>query len=502
LLSGEAIKHEAEEKLRLIVTTVHQQAPKAWAEKHFGEVELGDLRRDQRAVEIAAAMAANPDKSIPQIFLRPYDVKAAYGLFKRAEATPDNLQAAHRELVIEEMKKPGRYLLLEDTSEMTWPGQAPIEGLGPIGTGAEGLQGFHLHSTLAVRWRMEPPEAEHWPGRAAVEVLGLADQQYYVRQARPEGEKKNDSKAMKRRERESQLWERAGFEIGEAPAGEEVAWIRVADRGADIYEMMVSCAALGHHFVIRAAQNRSLTDEQGRAHVGKLFETARAPEALGEFKLALRARPGQAARRAEMKVSAVEVYLRSPQRPGKGAGYLPPIKCTAVRVWEEQAPEGIEPLEWMLLTDLEVQSFAQALEVALIYSTRWLIEEFHKALKSGGTKAEDLQLETAEALFAAIAIKSVVALRLIELRERVRIMPDAPAAESGLAELELDVLRATLNRPLKTVKEVALAVGRLGGHMNRKGDGMPGFITLFRGMSKLNDLVEGVRISRKLKKFG
>jgi len=144
---------------------------------------------------------------------------------------------------------------------------------------------------------------------------------------------------------------------------------------------------------------------------------------------------------------------------------------------------------------------AQALEVALLYSTRWLIEEFHKALKTG-TKAEQWPLESAEGLFAAIAIKRVVAWRLIELRERVRIAPDASAAQSGLSKLELEVLRTTLNRPIKTVREVALAVGRLGGPLNRKGDGMPGWQTLFRGMSKLNDLVEGVRLGLKMKKFG
>lgn len=472
-----------------------------WAERHFGDVALGDLRRDQRAVTIAAAMATNPDQSIPQIFVRPYDVKATYEFFKRPEATPDNVQAGHRDGVIEQMHQPGRYVLPEDTSELTWPGHEPIAGLGPIGTGAEGLQGFHLHTTLAVRWRPEPSETDQWPGRAAVEVLGLADQQYHVRQPRPEGEKKNDSKATKRRARESQWWEQAGERLGVAPDREDVQWIRVCDRGADIYEMLLSCQDLNHRFVIRAAQDRCLTDEPGREKLGKLWATARAQAPLGQFQMELRARPGQPARTAQMKISAVAVWLRSPQRPGKGAGYLPPIRCTAVRVWEENAPAGVEALEWILLTDLEVKSLAQALEVALIYSTRWLIEEFHKALKTG-TKAEALQLETADGLFAAIAIKSVVALRLIDLRERVRIAPDAPAQESGLSELELEVLRTTLNRPIKTVREVALAVGRLGGHLNRKGDGMPGWQTLFRGMSKLNDLVEGVRIGLKMKKFG
>jgi len=129
------------------------------------------------------------------------------------------------------------------------------------------------------------------------------------------------------------------------------------------------------------------------------------------------------------------------------------------------------------------------------------IEEFHKALKTG-TKAEALQLETAQSLFAAIALKSLVALRLLDLRERVRLSPDAPAEQAGLPELELALLREVLHRPIKTIREVALALGRLGGHMNRKGDGMPGWQTLFCGIAKLTNLVEGARIAFKLKKFG
>jgi hypothetical protein len=64
-------------------------------------------------------------------------------------------------------------------------------------------------------------------------------------------------------------------------------------------------------------------------------------------------------------------------------------------------------------------------------------------------KAEELQLETAESLFAAIAIKSIVALRLLDLRERVRLSPDAPAEQAGLNELELAVLGSTLLENMK-----------------------------------------------------
>ena len=151
--------------------------------------------------------------------------------------------------------------------------------------------------------------------------------------------------------------------------------------------------------------------------------------------------------------------LPAPWRPGDGRSRKPPITCTAVRVWEVAAPEAEERLEWILLCDASVADFTQARECALQYSTRWVIEEYHKAIKTG-LGAERLQLESAERLFAAIAIMSVVALRLIALRERLRRHPDAEAVQSGLSPLELEVWREQSGRQLYTVREVALAIGR------------------------------------------
>jgi hypothetical protein len=459
---------------------------------------MSDVRRTNRVVTIAEAMASSPGCSIPAMFANPYDVKAAYNLFQHPDATPDNLQAGHRDWVLEQMHHRGIYLLLEDTTEMSWSGKKPIKGLGPIGNGAAGLQGFFLHSVLGVRWPQltDPSLDSHRP---PVGVLGLCDQQSYVRQPRAQGQARESSQARKYRDRESQIWERAGQRIGEAPAG--VRWVRVGDREGDIYEHLRACQELGHGFVIRAAKDRALINPQTGKREGRLFEVAGGAPRLGEFELKLRARPQQPARTARLQLSAIPVELSSPWRPGFAPGTLPSISCTVVRVWESEPPGEVQGLEWVLLYDAEVESFEQALECALQYSTRWLIEEYHKALKSG-LGAERLQLETAEGLFAAIAIMSVVALRLIDLRERVRIDPDGPAGEAGLESLELEVLRARTGRRIETIREVALAIGRMGGHLNRKRDGMPGWQTLWRGMERLDLLVEGVRIARKLTSFG
>lgn len=464
-----------------------------WEHEHFAGAQLSDRRRIKRVVTLASALAENPGGSIPQLFDHPYDIKAAYNLFKHPEATPGSLQAGHRDLVRSRMHESGTTLLLEDTSEFIWRNCEPIAGLGPVGYGSEHHQGFLLHSVLAVRWSA-PVTEQSGERRPPLRIFGIADQLYYVRKPIPDGENGNGSKNRMHRERESQLWLQSCERLGPVPEG--CRWVRICDRGADMYEFLLSCRDLKHGFVVRAAQDRGLVGSKSR-----LFEQARSAPPLGGFTLPLRARPQHPARVATLSVSASEVTLRSPQRPGASPGRLAPVTCTVVRVWEDQAPEGITPLEWILLTDRKVETLEEGIVCTQQYATRWAIEEFHKALKTG-LGAERLQLESAHRLFAAISIMSVVALRLVDLKERVRVMPEAPAVESGLGPLELQVLSLRLKRELKTVRDVALAIGRLGGHMNRNGDGMPGLITLWRGTQKLQALVARAILGLKLRDLG
>jgi hypothetical protein len=475
--------------------------PQSWAHTHFAAAKLAHPARNRRVQVIAAAMATDPGRSLPQLFTRWYDVRAAYDVFDHPEATPDHIQAGHRRLVRDLVSRPGEYLLIEDTTAVSYRGRQPIEGLGSVGHSSEGQKAFQLHSVLAVGWPRlaTPDDSGHRPG---VEVLGLLDQQSDIRVPHPPGidpktgapKVKVTYKSVKTSEDWS-AWERATERIGAAPAGDDVRWVRVCDREADIYEYLCGCRSQGHGFVVRAAQDRVIVDIETGKRVGGLFERCRSQTALGRFPLEIRSRGGQPARTARLAVSAVRVALKAPPRKGDRTAMPPRLAVTVVRVWEETPPAGVEAIEWILLCDTEVTTWAESQDRALQYACRWLIEEFHKALKTG-MGAERLQLEEGHRLMAAVAIMSVVALRLIGLRERVRVAPDEPADSSGLSELELEVLRAKLNKPLATVKEVVLGVGRLGGHLNRKGDGLPGWQTLWHGMTRLRHMVEGVQLAR------
>jgi hypothetical protein len=441
-------------------------------------------------------MAERPGLTIPELFLRKYDIDATYTFYARPEATPDAIQSCHRALVKAELRQPGRYLLFEDTTYMSYTHRPQsVPGLGPIGVSDEG-RGFLLHSVLVVR-APQAPQPDATGRRGPVEVLGLVDQQYLIRRSRPEVEANHASQQRKLRERESQRWPTASARIGPAPSDTMVRWVRVADREADIYEYLISCRYQNHGFVVRLSQDRVILDPADDEPLGLVLASIRAAATVGGLSLKLRARPGEAARRAKLLISFGPVRLRSPQRPGQPAGSNEPIDCWFVRAWEVEAPEGVEPLEWVLYTDRAVIHLEDALGVVLDYGTRYLIEEFHKGLKTG-LKAEQLQLETADRLFAAIAVMSIVALRLLEIRELGHRSPAEPAACVGLSGEELEILSLAVDRVLNTVADVVLAIGRLGGHMNRKSDGMPGWITLWRGMAKLRLLVKGAQLAREM----
>ena len=472
------------------------EAGDAWVEAQFRGAALGDVRRRRRAILLATRMLARPGATVPQLGSTRYDVKASYALFAHPASTPDHLQAGHRAQVQTRLREGGAtQLLVEDTTVLSWAGHLPIDGLGPIGSGGNGLQGFLLHSVLALRWAAAPGEQR--PQRPPVEILGLADQQYHVRIPAPaeEASLPEGSLAFARqhRWRESALWQRSTLHLGSPPGG--VRWVRICDRGADLYEFLEECHEAGHGYVVRAAQDRAL------ATGGRLFERLREAPACASLELELRARPQHPARLARLSVAILAVHLRSPRRPGQPPGSRGGLTCTALRVWENEPPSKGPALEWILLTDRSVASATGAIECVQQYATRWVIEEFHKVLKSG-LGAERLQLEQAERLFAAIALMSLVALRLLSLKEWLRVDPDAPAVEAGLDPLEQRLLALQTKRSLATVRDVALALGRLGGHLGRKGDGLPGWITLWRGMQHLQAMALGAQLILQARSFG
>ena len=133
------------------------------------------------------------------------------------------------------------------------------------------------------------------------------------------------------------------------------------------------------------------------------------------------------------------------------------------------------------------------------YEKRSLIEEYHKALKSG-CQVETRQYETSGRLEAITGLLAIVAVRLLQLRAVARTNPDRPAREV-VPQLWLDVLQTLRRRPRQswTVRTFFRELAGLGGFLGRKSDGEPGWQTIWRGFDKL---VPALMYAESLKKCG
>ena len=443
-----------------------------WAVRNFGAALLFNKKKTKRLVGIATRLSEAKGTSLARLYDNWYDTKATYNLLKQPVMTPDSIQNPHRELAFQNIEKwPGDVLAIEDASEFEWNHKEPIEGLGPIGSGRDCDQGFILHSTLAIGIT----------GNGKLKVLGLPFQQYYVR---PPIREKKKKRAWSEDSIETDLWRNIIKEKA-LPAVSKV--IRICDRGADIYEVFEETKKYGCSHIIRLKHDRMVQEEN--SPIKSLMTNQ---ESMGQTQVEKRIKKGTKTEVFKLDLNWKSVSIRAPARPGVGIGKLPNLEETVVHVWGESEDGG--KIEWFLYTDVVINSLEDAVKIVQYYALRWTIEIYHKILKTG-LNAENLQLETAHALFAAISIMSIVGLRLLDLRERLRMDPDAPAEESGLSELELRVLGKYLKRDLKTVKCVALAIGRLGGHQNRKSDGMPGVLSLWWGMSRFLGIMEGVHLA-------
>jgi hypothetical protein len=102
------------------------------------------------------------------------------------------------------------------------------------------------------------------------------------------------------------------------------------------------------------------------------------------------------------------------------------LKVWVIRVWEEQAPEGEEPLEWLRLPSVPTNMLDQAWERVDSYRSRWHVEDYHQCLKSG-CRIEQRQLQTVDGLIRLLGLLPPLAVRLLQVRELARQAPERPA---------------------------------------------------------------------------
>ncbi len=325
-----------------------------------------------------------------------------------------------------------------------------------------------------------------------VTAVGLAHQKVWTRYGEPKNRGESRS-ARRKRTRESQRWAKSVRTIGRPPEG--VRWTYMADRESDIFEVFGYCKEVGWKFIIRSKEPRRLSGQDGT-----IWEAVAKAPLLGTKTISLRAvsatkgREAMSAREATVEVRATLVTVRCPQdRHPK----LPPVLLNVVEVREIGAPRGVEPLHWILLTTWMCEDLEAVWRVVESYKSRWLIEEYHKALKTG-TGIEGAQLTTRHSMESYLGVLAILAVRLLNMKLLAKANPDDPFPMEILGPEFLTILEARFGKPKDgwTNATVFIWIARFGGFHARKSDGMPGWITIWRGWHRLMAMMEGIELLR------
>ena len=448
-------------------------SPADWAERTFAAVDLKDRRRERRAVSLAARMMRRPDAPLPQQIGAPRALKAAYRLLSEEDVTHTALSKPHWEATRDRAGRQNLVLLIQDTTEIDHSHHPKTLGLGPIGNGRG--RGYLLQTVLAVT-----PQPR--------QVLGIAAQEPFLRKQAPKGQSCAQRRA---RERESQVWSRMVHAVGPAPEGS--TWVHIGDRYSDIFDFMEACHDERSQFLIRVAQDRRIYTHDGL--VESLLSAIRALPAREQRDLHVPAHDGQSARTARLSLSFRAATLRPPAH----SRTKPPLCVFLVRVWEADPPPDVdEPLEWILLTSVPTLTVADAWERAEWYTCRWLVEDYHQCLKTG-CHLEQRHLQTYEGLVRLLGFLALIAVRLLQLRELARLSPTRLASEALPRDL-VRVVAQLAEIPPETLTLGAFwrTVARQGGYQGRKGDGPPGWKTLWRGWLDIQLLLEGIHLASRL----
>lgn len=448
-----------------------------WAVSECADADLGDLRRTKRLVELAGVLAQHPTAAFPEACGDGAMLKAAYRFFANDAIAPQDFLSSHIEATYSRLHQVPLVLAVQDTTEVDWTSHRATQGLGPLGHTA--CQGLLVHSTLAFTPERVP--------------LGLLAQHVWARDPDDIG-KRTRRKQLPISQKESQKWLTRLEAVGSAHDGcPTTRFVSVGDREADVYDLLAAVRPEGVELVIRASWDRAVC-----APEHYVWATVEAQPVVEHLFLQVPRRGSHPGRDATLSLRFCPLTLRPPRhRQSEG---LPAVALWAVQVREVEPPDGVEAIEWLLLTTVAVHTVADAIERVEWYACRWGIEVWPRMLKSG-CRIEARQLATGERLRRCLTLYSIIAWRVLYATMLARAVPEMPCRVL-LAIEEWQALYCAIHHcptPPERPPSLGQAVrwmAQLGGFVGRRRRDQSGAETLWRGFQHLTDFTSMYRMMR------
>jgi hypothetical protein len=449
---------------------------------------FGDARLEARGAALHEALVANPGCRIRRVAGGERRKEMGFTRFLRnPRVSPRALSEAVASRVADRVE--GREVLaIQDTSQIVLGNREKAkQGYGPVGKGGN-LRGVLMHPVLAV-------------DAASGDLLGLVDVEIWNR-------KKRVTKARTRpkAERESRRWGAGAARAGEVLVKASSITVVMDREGDDFHDFANRHENV--HILTRVKHDRKIeTGEPGKDMVLSRYVKG-LPEA-GRFTIDVPAAPGRAARQAKLALRFGPVTIKAPtsgMRAQERKALPASVKLHVVEVREVDAPEGVEPLRWLLLTSHEVADPAKARKIVGFYRLRWIVEEYFRTLKTAGFQLEDSELSDPEAFMNFAAMAAIAAVTVTQLL-RARDNPggqslldafdaeDEQVIEAICADYEgpNPTKRQTNPHPRGTMARATWVLARLGGWTGYYGK--PGPRTLNMGFERFKAIRYGARLT-------
>ena len=465
-----------------------------WVDVETEGLDLGDVRLDSRCRSILRDLGDKPAMSIPAACGGWSETLAAYRFFDNSSVTPEKILEPHRNSTLKRMAMESTVVVAQDTTVLTLtrPKQQ-VAGAGPLSD--EHNHGMFDHPCLALNAQGVPL------GVLSAKFWSRDWETFYANKELSNSQKAVAKRALPFTDKESYRWLEGYMQCCQAAqACPDTQVIVVSDSEADIidcfaYANEIRAREVAAHWITRAFQDRALAKSPDSS---KLWEACENAPVLTRLEVEVRANnpksgdktkrnQKRSARHTEVEVRALTVEVKGQPRV---EGKLAAQKINAVHIREINPPPGERPVEWLLLTSLNIDTVDNVVQIIRYYVLRWKIEIYFRILKVG-CGIEELQFETIERYQRCLAIYMIVAWRVFYLTMLSRACPDM-SCESVLEPEEWKALYAVVNKKTATTSPPTLNqavkwIARLGGHLGRKGDGPPGPQTTWSGLQRLRD---------------
>lgn len=457
-----------------------------WVTEEFGGADLGDERRTERLVELVCALSETPGGALSQACPDTASLRAAMRFFDNPRFEDVAMLQAHLEQTARRMRVLPVVYVPQDTTSVNYSGLRKTKGTGPI-SHSDNAHGLLLHSSLAIT-----------PERVS---LGLIHQRIWARPAekRPEAARRH----LPLEQKESVKWIEGLRALNKiAPHCPETTLVSITDREGDLYNMFVEPREKNVELLIRGAHNRTTKTEDAK---DQIWSALRKEPIVASMVVTIGKREKQPARQAHLSIQFKKVEIVESKWMRESKEYstgVDQVSIWVVLAEEKHPPAGRKGVCWLLYSSRPVESAEQATEAVKAYGTRWVIEVWHKTLKSG-LNIEAIQADNGVRLARNLSLMSVIGWRIHHIMTRSR---GVESGEPCTVCFEEDEWKAAWCRhhgsaspPTEPprLRDFVRMLCKLSGFIGQKSEGEPGPKRLAKSLDYLTVITETYRIMTK-----